>query len=208
MMSQKLQARILERLEQAERDLLGIVSEAAKTADYAAIDTARTVASALRRLREELRADEARPIETPPLRKVGAKSNGRERTRQRPAKAKAGYPKFYVRDDSLIKEGWSKKSNRAYTHRVPADAYRRAIAALQQAGGNDERPLTTDVLRDDSNLDAGNSLPTYQFYVVLAFLKANGVIRQVGRKGYVIPGDLEENAIEIWKQQSLVKRGS
>lgn len=121
---------------------------------------------------------ESRKIGAPPKRhKAAAKTNRRTR-------AMSGYPKFVRDEDRLVKIGWSKKNSREYEHRVPREA---VLAFLHHLDGNVDEAKVFDIegllpVQDD----AGEDIPGYQIYVVIAWLREAGVIEKKGRDGYVI----------------------
>jgi hypothetical protein len=46
------------------------------------------------------------------------------------------------------------------------------------------------------------TVPSYQIYVVIGFLRARKCIVQVGREGYDIPIDVSESAAAVWKSRT------
>jgi len=133
--------------------------------------------------------NESNGVPTPPKRR---KASAKTRLK----KAKSEYPKF-VRDvDRLVKIGWSKKNRQEYEHRVPRGA---VLAFLRHLSGNVEEAKVFDIegLLPVQN-GAGEDIPGYQIYVVIAWLREAGLIEKKGRDGYfvrnksVISGDLNE----------------
>ena len=170
-----LSRRVLESLRNAERDLLNILAEAAASADYDGIDISRTAAARIRHLIKELTLT--------PARKAKEK--------------KRSYPKFFVEDGTLFKEAWSKKEQKAYRHKVPEASYRRVIQALDKFSGT-PTAVKAESLLEDPGLFEETTVPSYQTYVVLAFLRSTGVIRKVGHEGYIVPMDVSRKAEEVW----------
>ena len=125
---------------------------------------------------------------------------------QRSAKrtGSAQYPRFKREDDTLVKIGWSKSDKATYEHRSPRSILQNLARRIQEVGGNGLRFTTEQLLPLlDEN---GAELPSYQCYLCLAWLVADGLVDRHGRQGYTLHGhgDLNE-AIDIaW--QSLPKR--
>ncbi len=101
------------------------------------------------------------------------------------------YPKFYGREDWLIKVGYS-KSEGEYEHKAPkavlfslVEALVKASRKSRQFSMNDVLPLTTG---------DGSEIPSYQPYLCLNWLRECGLVEQHGRQGYSIPGTSEWRA--------------
>jgi hypothetical protein len=91
------------------------------------------------------------------------------------------YPRFARRDDELVKIGWSKSDHKEYQHRAPKRALEAVVVALKHLAPK-SRHFTSDDLTPlkDPN---GGIFPTYQIFVVLAFLRRLEILTQHGRKG-------------------------
>ena len=103
---------------------------------------------------------------------------------KRKTRAKSGYPKFVRDEDRLVKIGWSKKNREEYEHRVPREA---VLTFLRHLNGNVEEAKVFDIegllpVQDS----AGEDVPGYQIYVVVAWLREARVIEKKGRDGYFI----------------------
>lgn len=108
------------------------------------------------------------------------------------------YPIFEREGDRLVKVGWSKKDRAAYEHRVPRNVVRIVAEAL--AAAMTEHPS----LRMDQVLPIrdgnGAEVPSYQAYLVLAWLRDLGVIVRQGNDGYALAqgrSDLDD-IDELW----------
>ena len=114
------------------------------------------------------------------------------------AKVKAAkYPRFLRDGTRLIKVGWSKKKKGEYLHRVPKEVVFTVVEHL-------ERNVRAESLFEIENLcpiltDSGEEVPSYQIYVIVAWLRQAGVIEKKGRDGYIvhntsrIKGDFNEH---------------
>ena len=101
-----------------------------------------------------------------------------------PRKPIKKYPAFFRRDDELIRVGWSKKTRREYRQAMPHKAVEAVVAALAKCG-SEKKPRAVESLRPVKDAD-GNEVPIYEIYNTVAWLKAEGLIRKRGRKGYVV----------------------
>ena len=109
------------------------------------------------------------------------------------------YPLFFRDESRLIKVGWSKKNKDEYVHRVPKDA------TLAFAEHLDKSVDAGSIFEIESlfpiSTPSGEQVPSYQIYVVIAWLRDAKVIEKKGRDGYVI---LEKSKLrggfnELWE---------
>jgi len=109
------------------------------------------------------------------------------------------YPLFFRDDNRLIKVGWSKKNQDEYAHRVPKDvvlAFAEHLHRSVDAGALFEMESLFPV-----PTKSGKQVPSYQIYVVAAWLRGADVIKKKGRDGYVITekSKLREGFNELWE---------
>lgn len=176
----------------AEAAVLKVLADAAAVRDYAAIDHARILAGKLRKLYQEMDSGDTTgktPEVKGPSRIVAKKSGSKS-----PGSKKKGYPKFLFRDGSLYKLGWSKKKNDEYVHRVPVAVVTLVSSALQALAGS-TAPVSSEQILESDPLKG--SVPNYQVYIVLAFLKDRGIINPVGREGFQLPPQIKSTVDEI-----------
>lgn len=99
---------------------------------------------------------------------------------------KAEYPHFVREKQDLVKVGWSPREKGPYEHRTPkagVDAVAAAIAARGQSG---YRFTMAEIVKTLSAAKAPLSIPSYQTYAVVSWLKWAGLILQHGRQGYTV----------------------
>lgn len=167
-------------LESAENGVRSIMAAAANRGRYDLVDDTRRVALAIRSMRESLQPKQlmdAVPvvenvIEDRPL------SEGR--------RPKVSYPHFELRRDQLIRTGWSKKKRAAYSHKVARKVFDRVVSLLNTYRGK-SAPTQAEVWMKDLESADTEPVPSYQFYVVIGYLREKGYIKQVGREGYLVP---------------------
>lgn len=187
-------------LTKAESELREQIIEAAKAGDYRSVDSARAVAVGIRSLRSGIvnsssKAQTKGTVAIPQRRK---KSSSRKC-------GKSGYPKFDVKNGTLIRIGWSKKQHREYMHKVPRlvfDQTVKAMVALAQSGVG---PFMAEQIIEQLSHFVSETIPSYQVYVVIGMLRKTSCIKQVGREGYDIPTDLAAKAENAWQNLSNVK---
>ena len=116
---------------------------------------------------------------------------------------------MFARDgNQLVKTGWSKKTRTEYRHRVPEPAVSAVVSALRRFGATE---FSMERLTPVQNED-GTTLPSYQVYLVVAWLRACGAVKKAGRGGYLPVADrLDVAAVnEHWSALELAgsQRGS
>ena len=177
-----IEDRLAKILADAEASALMVLAEAAAAGNYAGIDRARAFAEKLRDIGagvdRKLRVADSRAGR-------GKQEKAKGKKRSKPPK-KGKYPHFKIEDGSLYKIGWSKKKADEYIHRVPLSKVKQIGQALDAlAGGSD--PVSAEVILESEFLKNVGSPPSYQIYIVLAFLKDREVITSVGREGFLLP---------------------
>jgi hypothetical protein len=115
--------------------------------------------------------------------KIG-KIRNRNRSRVSRRSKRAQYPKFSRYKDELIKIGWSKKEKGEYQHKAPRKVVDALLSRVDQIGASGE-VFTTDDLFPLRGHDH-SYVPSYQAYLVLAWVKSLGLLSQHGRQGYTL----------------------
>ena len=181
-------------LSTAEAQILEMIAEAAAAGDYAAIDYARAMA-------ERLRDINLSAISTPSA-VQGSKPTRSHltKTKRKPRPKKGEYPRYEVADGSLFKIGWSKKKGDQYVHRVPVSTVKSISSALEQLSMTEEPISSEQILESKALKDAGNP-PSYQVYVVLAYLKDREVITSIGREGFRLSSNTVSRTNELLRQE-------
>jgi hypothetical protein len=183
-------------LSDAEAAVLNVLSNAATAGNYAEIDRARELAEKLRAMNQGLnRQSEVKKGSASPRAPV---KKGRKR--KTTAGKKNSYPKFEFRNGSLYKFGWSKKKSDEYVHRVPVAAVNLVSDVLQGFNGSAD-PVSSEHLIDSELLKG--RVPSYQVYIVLAFLKARGIITSAGRDGFQLPMEIKSQVDEILREEAV-----
>ncbi len=179
-------------LDQAERSLQEVIAEAAKAADYHNVDVARMAALEMDRIRKRVKGP---PTEEKPQ---GPQPSTRRTGKRRGPKS--AYPKFAVRNGTLIRIGWSKKNKREYTHKAPKTVFDqtiKAMASLSQMGNGSV--MAEEIIERVTSVSLEH-IPSYQIYTVLGLLNDRDCIQKVGREEFRWPEQLEDNARKVWAQ--------
>lgn len=117
------------------------------------------------------------------------------------AKGKKGdYPRFYRERDELVKVGWSKKQKAEYRHKAAKHVVFLVTQTLQRTGADGQR-FAFDQLLPILDPQTNSEVPSYQTYLVLAWLRNEKLIMQHGRQGYsLLPNiNLMDAIEERWK---------
>ena len=182
-------------LRDAEQAIQRLLAAAAIDGDYCSLPPLMEWAHQIAVLagKEDESATPAAPSPSKAIQRLG-----RSR-RQRPKKRKStGYPRFIRDEDCLVKIGWSKSDSSEYEHKAAKDAVEAVVSSLSRAGRRGKR-FSMEALLPFKKPDE-SPLPDYQSYLILAWLRASGLVVQHGRLGYTIPSDilLPEAVKDCW----------
>jgi len=192
-------ARIRSILDDADRELLKLIAECASAGDLDGVDAARGVAGRLRLLRG---SSENGAV----VSKQGLKDKMRPGSRSRRAVKETKLPRFEVRNATLYRIGWSKKKSEQYEHKVPHDIVSDVVSAMASLVQSGPGPFTADQIANRAEQVSGTSVPSYQIYVVIGWVRAHDLIEQVGRDGYQMPNNLLAAFDDLWKSSSIADR--
>lgn len=92
---------------------------------------------------------------------------------------KAGFPRFEREGNRLVKIGWSKKDKATYEHKTPVSAVMAVGDAIAAKNGKFEMDKVLPVKDAE-----GGDVPSYQAYIVLAWLRHEGIVERNGNDGY------------------------
>ena len=191
--------RAREVLRQAETNLRQLVSQSAAAGEYESVVQIASWASALKQLLPGENVGRGNGPSAPPSAKKAARRAVRHPKRTQGRRGESEYPRFFRRDEELVRVAWSKRDKREYQHKAPYSTLQAIVATIGRLG-KDGRVFSTDQilpLRDTE----GSDLPNYQAYVGIALLKKVGLIDQHGRQGYSVPqlADFENAVSLVWK---------
>ena len=173
---------VVDIIQEAEKKLTDHMHEAL---DRSAFEDVAAIAAVSARLRSLIDDADGPAVET-----GSTVSNNVEVERGRRAKrrssrgaskrAKDDYPRFERDNNRLVKIGWSKRERAEYAHKAPRTAVEAVVMALRANGHNvfsmeELLPITTA---------SNGEVPSYQAYLVTAWLRACGAVEREGRGGY------------------------
>jgi len=186
-------------LSEGEKQIREVISEAAKQGDYGGVDTAKNVAVRIgeigSQLEGKLQNDSTKGTKT-----KETKVRKKDKTDSRRSRS-TDYPRFKISKDDLTKIGWSKKQKREYSHKVPRTIFKRTLQTIDELTSSGTGPFTTEQIIDTLNASNNEFVPSYQVYIVIAFLRNMLCIKQLGRDGYEIPTDVADRAAEAWNDK-------
>jgi hypothetical protein len=110
---------------------------------------------------------------------------------------------MFVREGTdLVKVGRSRSSPELYEHRAPRALVDRVVKAVMATGTTGKRFSADAVLKQIDGVRGVATVPTYQVYVVLAWLKWSGLVIQHGRQGYTVasPRQFSDLVWSAWEQ--------
>lgn len=134
-----------------------------------------------------------------------SESHRQEGAQDAEVKAKArhrradAYPRFERQGDRLVKIGWSKKDRAEYEHKAPLVAVEAVIDEIDKATCKGAYLRVEDILPVKQKDE--EEVPSYQVYLVVAWLREIGAIERVGNDGYRVQGDRASlDGQALWNQ--------
>jgi hypothetical protein len=188
-----IERKAIEIVSDAERRIGVLAQEALRLRDY---DLAQKLSAIARGLSVTIQADY---LLAPKLMAEAIEDTSNSTITPKKSAAAPRFPRFYRDNGHLV------KVSRTYEHRSPLDVLHRLAALITQCGA-DGRQFSTERLLPPQE-PALSDIPHYQIYLCLAFLVQRGVVRRMGRLGYVIEqqtADLQAAVQNAW--ESLPER--
>lgn len=166
--------RAIKRIAQCESEFRKLLAEAADAGDYDSVLKLTSWA-------KQLAALTAAPQRDLLLNKSEISQAQLKRTTKRNE-----YPRFGRRGDALVKVGWSKREKKEYEHKAQRRVVDLLIRTLVPTGESGRIFQSTDILPlTDPNDET--EVPSYQVYLMLAWLRSIALLDQHGRQGYSVP---------------------
>jgi hypothetical protein len=113
------------------------------------------------------------------------------------------YPRFIRANGDLVKIGWSKSAGKEYQHKAPQSVISVVADAIKV------QRIEDGVLRPPQEflpltLPSGETIPDYQSYLCIAWLRDIGVVERHGRHGYSVPdpASIQQRVEQAWNQLS------
>jgi len=197
-------------LEKAEGELRQLIAQEAERGRYAEITSIAHAADVLSRLRSNGNISEAESLAptrlsharlaaararaTTAAQESSAPSNefGRAETNKK-------YPRFHREGARLVKTSWSKTTDSEYEHKAGKAVLDAVADSLLKLALKKKRFSVEELGR--VRLDSGGPvIPSYQVYLCIAWLRAEGILEQSGRDGYSLlnKNDFRETVDKKW----------
>jgi len=128
-------------------------------------------------------------------------------TRSGRTKAAMHYPRFEREASRLVKIGWSKRDGRPYEHKAPREVINLVErAVLREAKDNGD--FVIDEIMPVKGADA-LEVPSYQVYLVIAWLRDLGFVERRGKVGYRVNRQLltKPRVEAAWASLTSRRRG-
>ena len=95
------------------------------------------------------------------------------------------YPRYERDGNRLVKIGWSKKKRKKYLHKADVQIVVALVEKIRADKGEDVWFTAPEIL--PINIEgATESVPNYQSYLALAWLRFEGIIAKQGRDSYLL----------------------
>ena len=174
-------------LRRTEEELRTLLNAALGTHTYSDVAIYAQIADELVAIRNRWSTTEGRQVNTGTLaEQLVAIPNSRPipETAVSSRKSRPEYPKFHREGERLVKTGWSKKDRKEYQHNTPFSVVEAVAAALRSTTGK----FSMDELLPIQD-STGSTVPSYQAYIVVAWLRQNGAVERIGNNGYITQSD-------------------
>lgn len=113
-------------------------------------------------------------------------------------RAKSRYPRFFVTDDRIIKIGKGKsRKAQEYRHEASRESFQKLLTWLDEMRSSGKR----EWLAQDAVDGLASDVPSYQIYLMLAALRASGMLVNVRRGAY----EVGENNIATTDYWSMLR---
>jgi hypothetical protein len=201
--------RIAKTLGEAEKSLVELSAEAARSRDYdraaIIIGLAREIRAMAARLEfsrlPEVSASSVK--QTGGLREPTEQGKGRRSTSARSRRGRrSAYPQFFRDGESLLKVGFSKRDGE-YVHKAPDRVLFALVEVFAKTCGRSRR-FTMEEVIPQVGTAIGCDVPSYQSYLCLSWLRSLGLVEQHGRQGYSVKkaSELPQQVRARWEQLS------
>jgi hypothetical protein len=174
--------RAIQAASRLEQDLQSLISEASSEGNYQVVTELASLAGEVRRLFKTSQvASSSVHVELPRPERRKESAKGEPPMEKVRAHAADKYPLFETESDRLVKIGWSKKAKSTYEHKAPRNVCESVSLMLAAAGTKNSFRMEDNVDLRDSD---GQEIPSYQSYLVLAWLRWLGLVEKDGKGGY------------------------
>jgi hypothetical protein len=167
-------------LRSTEADLRKLIELAVQEGRYSDVAKLAEIADLLGKIISRAEVNDVSNLKSPGRNK--SESQNLDVSEKLPKRQKSGeFPKFEIERDRLVKVGWSKKDRKIYEHRAERNLVQ--AASLHLARVTNQEVFKMDEILPIS-LEDGADVPSYQAYLVLAWLRHVGLVEKQGKDGY------------------------
>ncbi|NMC20339.1 MAG: hypothetical protein GYA33_07950 [Thermogutta sp.] len=188
-------------LRRAESQIRGLLLDSAGDGAYLEVAVLAAWAQQLHQLASQSNARNGPSNDQTELTPSVEGARQQEPTHRKGVKGKKGdYPRFYREREELVKVGWSKKQKAEYRHKASKSVVLLVARGLQRRAADAER-FALEELLPILDPQTNSEIPSYQVYLVLAWLRKENLIMQHGRQGYSLSPNinLTDAVEERWK---------
>jgi hypothetical protein len=191
-------------LRAADRELRGLMEKAVQAGRYSDVARLVEIAKAINHVASEwtgeglvINSELADVCNAPAL--TSRVSSPRAASKAKVQASNASYPKFERDENRLVKIGWSKREKAEYEHKAPRDAAFAVYSRLCRV------PAATTFRMEELlpiALPDGTEVPSYQSYLVLAWLRDINQIEKRANDSYQwVVEEIDLSAFEeVWKR--------
>jgi len=196
-MENKDKTHIVLLLTNIETKLQELIVEAAHSCEYDIARMSSDIATQIRQMKVSFPLDHSIASALPSGSAVTTQSTDKRSTGSH---RKNRYPQYEIRNETLIRIGWSKKERKEYSHKVSRILFDRTVEAMDLLFRSPKTPIPADKIMDRVTQLGSEPAPAYQVYLVIGCLRESKCIKQCGREGYTAGPNLKHNANDLWTQ--------
>lgn len=200
-MDKKLRREALAALDKAEQSLRKLIARAALERQFEEVAWIVDLARQVIEVRDRNAGDDGHSgaVETLlPIRSKPALEDAGEQSSHLSSLGETSpYPRFSVHGGRLVKTGWSKKNKSEYEHRAPKSAIQTVFDAIGESGSRGTFDVDTVTPMNTLGLA---TIPNYQVYMAIGWLRVIGYVEKCGRNQYRISGSSDAAFETLWNQ--------
>jgi hypothetical protein len=194
-MENKNKSHIVCLLTDIEIKLQELIVETAKSGEYDISRMSSDIAKQIHQMKVAFPADQPAPAASSSLSPAVPQPPDK---RTLVSHRKNRYPQYEIRNDTLIRIGWSKKERKEYIHKVTRALFDRTVDAMDFLCRSPKTSIPADKIMDRVVQLGSDPVPSYQIYLVIGCLREFKCVKQCGREGYTATPNLKQSANNLW----------
>ncbi len=196
-MENKNKTHIVRLLTEIETKLQELIVETAKSGEYDISRMSSDIAKQIRQMKSAFPADHFVPASpSSPSPAVSQSPDKRLLVTHR----KPRYPLYEIRNDILIRIGWSKTEKKEYTQKVSRPIFDRTVETIESMARSPKTIIPADKIIKQIKSSSPDPVPDYQIYLVIGCLREFKSLKQCGREGYTAISNFKPTAAELWNK--------